>query len=249
MGFESRLDGAGITAADGHPFQNIAVGVEPDHIAVQEPHRGALYGADRSHCRRLSRLLHLDLGSRGHELAQEQHGGGVDPCGGKAGIPGPAIAQPKAPRPGGMGEYGPSGDQIAQELGAGVPTILLGLGQAVQPLPSRDLKLGDMLLELGPLQSYPLRRDQGYAAPDPVGLNPGQVPVAGDLLLLGGLPIDAYGAVPDYGPDLVIGRRVLEPCHPFVDPNLLHIALHLLRPRLPGGDAHRSPDIVCHQNR
>jgi len=178
MGLESRLNGAGIAATHRHPFQNVAVGVEADHIAVQEPHRWPLNGAYRRHCSRLSRLLHLDLGSRRHELAQEQHGGWIDPGRGKAGIPGPAIAQPEAPRSGGMGEYGTAGDEVAQELGAGVPTILLGFGQAVQPLPSRDLKLGDMLLELGPLQGDPLRRDQGDAAPDPVGLNPGQVPVS-----------------------------------------------------------------------
>jgi len=41
----------------------------------------------------------------------------------------------------------------------------------------------------------------------------------------------------------------LQSRHPLVNPDLLHIALHLLRPRLPGGDAHRSPHIVGHQNR
>ncbi len=70
MGLEGDLDGLGIFAADRHPLQYILVGVKAHHIPVEQPHCGPLNRADWRYRRCLARLLHLDLGSRCHELSQ-----------------------------------------------------------------------------------------------------------------------------------------------------------------------------------
>ncbi|OPX77755.1 MAG: hypothetical protein A4E43_01195 [Methanosaeta sp. PtaB.Bin005] len=105
-----------------------------------------------------------------------------------------------------------------------------------------------MLFELGPLQGYALGRDQGDTPSHPVGLYSVQVPVSRDLLLLGGLAVYANGAVSHNGSDLIVRGGVLQARHSLVQADLLHIALHLLRARLPGGDAHAPPHIIRNEN-
>ena len=118
MGLQSQLDGLGVFAAHRHPFQDVLIRMETNHIPVHQSHCRPLDGADRSHCCRLAWLLYLDLGAGSHELAQEQHAGGIDSSGSQARISGPPITQPKASRTGGMREYRPSCNEVAQELGS-----------------------------------------------------------------------------------------------------------------------------------
>src|SRR5690606_1294944 len=106
-----------------------------------------------------------------------------------------------------------------------------------------------ILLDLRGLEGEAFREDERHAAPHGVRLNPFEVPVAADLLLLRSLPVDADRAVLDDQPDLALRREILQVHGGVVLAYLLDVTLHLLLPRDVAVHPERPTDKVAHEHR
>jgi hypothetical protein len=121
--------------------------------------------------------------------------------------------------------------------------------QVADELPAVHTEALDVALHLGCLQAHALGHHQAGAAADPVRLHPLQVTVAGHLLVLGAVPIDADRASAGYEVYLLVRGQVLQVLDPPVETDLLLVALHLLVRGLVGGELELTAHNVCDEHR
>ncbi len=160
----------------------------------------------------------------------------MQPDGGQPRCPGPPVPQAEAPLSARVSQYRPAREDVLDELGAGSNTpfllsTLLGLHVVPQETPPIDAQFPHVLQNLGSLETQPLGDDEASSPPYPIGLDPGKVPIAADLLLLRPLSVYSHRAVAHDKVDLLLRGGVLQVLKLLVDRNLLLEPLH----PLPGG--------------
>ncbi|MPM90487.1 hypothetical protein SDC9_137608 [bioreactor metagenome] len=140
-----------------------------------------------------------------------------------------------------MAEYRSSGYDVHEVFLRGLQNpygfLLVGIPRSFQvqvlvyEFPALDPEALHVLLKFRSLLAHSFCHDKAGAAANSVGLDPGKVPETRDLHPLCALSVNAYGAFPDYDPDLLRRRRILNMLALFVERYLLYESVNLL----PGG--------------
>ncbi len=133
--------------------------------------------------------------------------------------------------------------------------LLLHLGRSVaadeflEPFPAVKIHLRNVLLDLWGFQSDTFGDHKTHSSADNVRLDPFQIPVSGDLLLLGRFSVDADRAVSDDQTNIVVFWEILHTLDVVVLLDLLDIPLDLLFTGLVPVDTKQPAHIIADENR